>query len=174
MRSFLMFFVMIFISMYAFGEEVVAKAAEVVEKAIVTVPVEVVPSYTEIIEAITALFKGWGGMSAPVIASSIIVIVIMLLKTNLFAGIFNKLGAISKRCILGLLGIISSILLSIGSGITLPKALWGGLIIGGGAVLIFELVISLLPDAQSKLKTILGWIKALVEKISGKQSNEIK
>jgi len=130
-------------------------------------------STKEILNAAIKLFKNWGSFSPYQIASSIIVIIVLVLGSNLLGGWFKKkLGPIAKRCIIGILSAISACLISIDQGVTWYNALWGTFVIGVGAVFIFELIISILPDTCGKAKSILKWIVGFLKKVGSSRSKK--
>ena len=118
---------------------------------LVTVPVPLETVFDQII----ALIKGWGGMTKPALASAIIVIIISLFKSNLVGEYFKTLSPLWKRLIIGILGLAASAVMQISGGMTVSSAIYGALIISGGAVLIFETIVSVLPDAGNKFKFLL-------------------
>lgn len=127
--------------------------------------------YDTVIKAFIELIKNWATTPWYISASGIVVLIVMILKTQLVGGWFGKLGPVLKRCILGLLGIVAGLFISFGQGeVVWYKVLYQSFIVSGGAIMIFEIIISVLPDAWAKAKSVLSYIIELLKKLvpSGK------
>jgi len=100
---------------------------------------EIVP-LDEAVAATAALVKDYKGMGKLGGAVALLNLLIMLLKTQLLGGWFNKRSPMTKRAILVAAGQALGILLAIEGGMGPLSAVIGGLITSGGAMAIYESV----------------------------------
>lgn len=105
-----------------------------------------------ILNQIVEMIKNWSGFNLG-IASTVLIIIISFLKSDICGKWFQNANPILKRVIIGFLGLIASCVMQISGGMTVASALYGALIVSGGAVLIFEFVISIIPE-EAKTKTL--------------------
>lgn len=110
---------------------------------------EEIPSLDQMINSLIELIKNIKTMPGVAIASAIISIIVMFLKSNYCGNWFGNRSAIVKRLIIVVLGQASAIILMIMDGATFVNSIYLGLVASGGAILIFECVISLWPDFKA-------------------------
>jgi len=144
--------------------DVVVPVPEVKTESPLPTPIEEgkVYGFKELIDFAVVFIKNVKIMSPISIAMYILVFLLMILNSSFCKGWFGKRSPLIKRLIIIVLGQVLSVLFLITSGIVWYHALWGGLIISGGAQLLFENVVSLVPEAGKYLKyvvQILGFFK---------------
>lgn len=133
MKLFL-FLSMLFMSMMTFAQEVVEAVKAVVP--VPEIPVEV--TLSNLAELIMYLVKNWSALGTLGIASTILVIIVSVLKGPWCKGWFGKRSPAIKRFIIICLGQIIGVIVSIISGDVWYTAIIQGILVSGGGVLIFE------------------------------------
>lgn len=145
--------------------QVLVAVAQAAITEVVPVDPNHVYTFNEILPMIVDFVKNVKGTSPLIIAMVSINIVIALLSSDFLGNWFLNRAPLVKRLIIVVLGQAASIILMISSGIVWYNALLNGLLISGGAILIFECVISLIPNAATSkvvdiIRTILGFFVA--------------
>jgi len=152
----LLFFLLTFLApLYALAQDVVETTTTTLAEVVPAVTVTVQPGLADIFAAVLDLIKNLGSLSPLAIASAVITILIMILNSSFCKGWFGKQSPFIKRLIIVVLGEALAIITSLIAGVPLATAAWAGLVVAGGAQLIFENVISLWPDARKLFEVVI-------------------
>lgn len=94
-----------------------------------------------IVDSILALIKNWKGLGTLGALSSILVLLVQLLKTELLGGWFEGKAPLVKRALIVIFGVINGVILSVWTGgLSWMEAIMGGLLVSGGAMAIYEVI----------------------------------
>jgi len=98
------------------------------------------PGAEQIIDAIVALISNWKVLGTWGIASSVLVIIVMILKSGFTDFLFkwNEQAPLVKRVIIVVLGQVIGIITTIATGTVWYSAVITGLFASGGAITIYE------------------------------------
>lgn len=99
------------------------------------------------LSSLISLFMNYKTLGPVGIGAAAVLALIQLFKSNLFGSFFKNLSPAVKRLVITVLGQVYGILYSIASGKTVGDAILTGLIVSGGAVLIWEAVSPLFKKA---------------------------
>lgn len=102
------------------------------------VPVE------DIFKSISDLVKNYKGMKGIAIASSVLMVLIQVCKTEIMGRLISKANPFLNRVIITVCGQICGILMASNSGMSWLEAVITGLLTSGGAVAIYEAIKPLL------------------------------
>jgi hypothetical protein len=106
----------------------------------------------EFAKAMLAIVKDGKGMGKGALAIALLNLLIMALKTKLASEFFKKRHPGVKRLIIASLGQIVALIVLHQGGLSWGAALWQGLIVSGGAMLVYE---AFKPVYGSKLITAI-------------------
>ena len=126
---------------------------------------EAAPTVEQLLNMVIDIIKNYSTMSPILIASASLTFIIAILKTPwLQDSWFGAQGTLVKRAILVVLGQALALVTLYASGMPLANVFWTGLIISGGAIMIFECILSFLPEGTTKnvvefIKGLLGQLK---------------
>ena len=105
-------------------------------------PVDPALTLSQLFNMVIDLVTNWKILSGWVITSSILVILIGILKSNLTDALFlwHTKGPIIRRAVVVVLGQVLGIILAISTGVTWYSAIIIGLFTSGGAVIIYNVL----------------------------------
>lgn len=148
-------FLFMFLNVMALAETIVLPDGK-------TIVIPENPNINDVFNIVVEAVKAMKGASGIVIAILVLVILISFLKSNIVGNWFGTKTPIIKRLILVVLGQALSVLVLISTGVVWYTSLWLGLVISGGAILVFEVLGPIFPSAASVFNIIikiLGFFK---------------
>jgi hypothetical protein len=103
----------------------------------------------DVFEMIAQLVNNWRSLSTLGLISSVIVLVMQILKTEIMGGLLLKASPFLKRLLITVFGQVAGVIVAVSGGLTWVEAIVTGLITSGGAVAIYE---AIKPFFSKKLK----------------------
>lgn len=144
-------FVLIALAVFFLGEAF----AQLTATATAVAAAPVAPTANEIMDAIANLLLNWKVLGPWGICSSIIIIIVMLLKSDWTDFFFkwSTKGPLVKQAIIVILGQVIGIMAAISQGTKWPTAIVAGLFVSGGAIVIYNAIKPLFKKVEVQINS---------------------